>query len=144
MGIPLEKAKEKEMIFIDSNVFIASWNTDHPLYAKAKKISSRLLSEKQELITTNIVIAEVLTILSMRVHKELAIKFGKNFENLGIHLIFINDSYQKIAWEIFQKIKDKNVSFFDCTSFAVMESLGLKKVFSFDVDFAKYGFEVVE
>lgn len=127
------------MIFIDSNVFIAIRNTHHPLHEKALRTSS-IISDN--LITTNIVIAETLTVLSMRVNKLIAIEFGKEIIKQDIRIVHIDEHYHQKAWEIFQKIKSKNVSFFDCTSFAVMESLGIKKAFSFDEDFEKYGFEL--
>lgn len=131
------------MIFVDSNAFIALWNIDHPLYLKAKKISTLLKKENHHLITNNIVISEVFTILAMRVHKVLALKFEKEFTERNIPIIFITEFYHQKAWDIFKKIKDKNVNFFDCTSFAVMEHLGIKKAFSFDGDFPKYGFKLL-
>jgi predicted nucleic acid-binding protein len=38
---------------------------------------------------------------------------------------------------------DKTFSYTDATSFAVMERLGLRKVFAFDPHFQQYGFQVV-
>lgn len=138
MEIPL-----KEMIFADSNAFIAIRNLNHPLHRKALQTSHRLQKNKEEIITTNIVISEVLTILAMRVSKVLALEFGKEIIQLRPPVVYIDDLYHQRAWEIFQKIQSKNVSFFDCTSFAVMEDLDIKKAFSFDKDFEKYGFELV-
>ena len=131
------------MIFIDSNAFIALWNTDHSFHKTALTVSSNLSQDKQQLITTNFVVAETFTILAMRVKKSLAIKFGKEFNSQNIPIVYINEEYHQKAWKIFQKIKDKNVSFADCASFAVMEHLGITKAFSFDDDFQKYGFELV-
>jgi len=36
------------------------------------------------------------------------------------------------AWEIFEKYSDKDFSFTDCSSFAIMEMLKINNVFSFD------------
>lgn len=129
------------MIFIDSNAFIAIRNKRHPLHGKAIRISSQII---EPLVCTNIVIAETLTILSMRVNKSIAIQFGKEIKQQNIQIVHIDEIYQEKAWNIFQKIKSKDVSFFDCTSFAVMESFNIKKVFSFDEDFKKYGFEPLD
>ena len=127
------------MIFIDSNVFIALRYLDHPLHEKALKISSRI---SEPLVTTNIVISETLTVLSMRVSKLLAIQFGKDLQKQDIQTVYIDHPLHEKAWEIFRKIKNKNISFFDCTSFAVMQNLKIRKAFSFDRDFQKYGYEL--
>lgn len=41
-----------------------------------------------------------------------------------------------------KKYEDKELSFTDCTSFAIMEKLKLHKAFTFDEHFKKVGFEV--
>ena len=128
------------MIFVDSNAFIAIRNKRHPLHKKAVFISTQI---SDPLITTNIVIAETLSVLSMRVNKATAIQFGEEVDKLNIQIVQIDQQFHFKAWEIFKKIRSKNVSFFDCTSFAVMEKLGIKTVFSFDADFKKYGFELL-
>lgn len=144
MGLPLPKTSEEKMIFVDSNAFIAVRVTNHPLHGKALSISQHLIQEREELTTSNIVISEVFTILAMKFDKKLALQFGEEIHKKALSIIYIDNFYHQKAWQIFQKVKDKDVSFFDCTSFAVMESLGIKKVFSFDVDFSEYGFEVVK
>ena len=44
------------------------------------------------------------------------------------------------AWELFVRDKDRRVGWVDCASFAVMEDLGLRRVFGFDDDFVRAGF----
>lgn len=44
------------------------------------------------------------------------------------------------AWEIFAHYDDKDFSFTDCTSFAVMRQLGITTVFAFDEHFEQFGF----
>ena len=47
------------------------------------------------------------------------------------------------ATDIFETRTDWNVDLSDCLSFALMEYLGVTRVFTYDSDFAKAGFEVV-
>ena len=43
------------------------------------------------------------------------------------------------GWEIFVKYRDKAFSCTDCTSFALMERVGMIEVFAFDEHFKQYG-----
>jgi len=40
-----------------------------------------------------------------------------------------------LAWSKFQKIKDRFLSFTDCTSLAVIETRGIERVMSFNSNF---------
>lgn len=131
------------MIFVDASALISVWDHDNINHKQALNKSIELKKTKQQLSSSNIIIGEVLTVLSMQVNKKKALEFGKEIEKSNLIINFINQDLHQKAWEIFQKIKGKNVSFFDCASFAVMEDLGIKKAFSFDKDFKKYGFELV-
>jgi predicted nucleic acid-binding protein len=49
----------------------------------------------------------------------------------------------KKAWDIFDNFQDKNFSFIDCSSFAVMKELNIQKAFAFDRHFEQFGFEII-
>jgi uncharacterized protein len=46
------------------------------------------------------------------------------------------------GWALFKKHSDKELSFTDCTSFALMKKLGLRQAFSFDDHFIQTGFQL--
>lgn len=131
------------MIFIDTSAIFALYNVSDPHHTKALSVANIIKEGNNRQITTNLVISEALTIISMRLSKQAAIQFGTTISSSSYECIFITENLRNKAWEIFQKVKNKDVSFADCTSFAVMEHLGIKQAFSFDVDFKKYGFELV-
>lgn len=132
------------MIFVDTSALFPLYNQSDTHHHDAVKIVQFLKAEEEEQITSNIIISEVLTLLSMRVNRQTAIDFGRELKESMLSIIFVEKELHNNAWQIFQKIKDKNVSFADCTSFAVMEHLGINKAFSFDIDFKKYGFKLLE
>ena len=132
------------MIFIDTSAYYALYRIDDKHHQKALKIAKNILHSTDEQITTNIILTECLTLISMRVSKKESLQLGKIIHGSKARIVFINQHYHQKAFDIFQKITGKNVSFADCTSFAVMETLGIKKAFSFDEDFKKYGFELLD
>lgn len=49
---------------------------------------------------------------------------------------------EDLAWEIAKKYKDKDFSYTDCLSFAVMTRLGCRRAFAFDQHFRQMSFLV--
>jgi len=127
------------MVFVDSNVFIAIWDKDNAFHDRAVAKSKQLEKTGESIVISNIIIYEVATVLAMRVAKSKSREFLSSIEHNPMQTIFVDGRIDSEAKEIFQKITDKDVSFFDCTSFAIIEQFGFKKVFSFDKDFLKYG-----
>lgn len=125
-------------IFVDASAYLSVLNKKDFNHKKALKISQELFIGGGEFVTSNIVIYEVYTVVSLRIDKKLAFEFREALENSQTAIIYLNKEVENKAWEIFQKQTSKNVSFFDCTSFAVIEELGVKSVFSFDGDFKNY------
>jgi len=50
---------------------------------------------------------------------------------------------ERKAREIIQRYEDKTFSYTDTTSFALMERLGLRDAFAFDVHFRQYGLKLL-
>ena len=91
------------------------------------------------LVTTNYVVDETVTLVKNRLSHKIAVEVGKKLWNEAIAtLIRVTSSDEKKAWEIFVKYRDKGFSFTDCTSFAVMERLGIAEAFAFDEHFDQY------
>ena len=60
-----------------------------------------------------------------------------------VDLIRTTPQDEATAWEIFAARADKRYSFTDCTSFAMMRRLGIRRAAALDDDFRREGFEVV-
>ncbi|MBI2326809.1 PIN domain-containing protein [Candidatus Curtissbacteria bacterium] len=127
------------MVFVDSNVFIAIWDLDNIHHQIAYEKSRNLANEGEPVVISNIVIYEVATIMAMRLSKQKSLAFLDSIRKSEFKIIFIDQQIDRLAHDIFEKIKDKNVSFFDCTSFAIIQKFDIGKIFSFDKDFLKYG-----
>ena len=128
----------KRVIFIDSDIFIALSKSDDSNHDKALKILNKFFDEII-FTTSNYVISEVITVLSMQLGHSQALDFIntiKSEENI-FSINWVDDKVENLAIEIFKKQTSKNTSFTDCTNMAFIEMLKLDGIFSFDSVYKK-------
>jgi predicted nucleic acid-binding protein len=125
------------MIFVDSGAWLASLVPTDPDYAAA---TTWFQQNSEPLLTTDYVVDETLTLLTVRGQKPRAIAFAAAV--IAGHLATLHfirrDDFDR-AWEIFRDYLDKQWSFTDCTSMAVIERLGITTALSFDQHFRQFG-----
>jgi hypothetical protein len=98
----------------------------------------------RSLYTSNYVIDETLTLLRTHCGHTVAVAFRRAVEaSKLVHVVWVTEALEKAGWRIFEKHGDKDFTFTDCTSFALMEAEAIRKVFTFDQHFAQYGFACV-
>jgi uncharacterized protein len=123
--------------FVDSGAWFASlipWDQHH-----AEAITW-MTGRRVMFLTTDFVIDETLSLLVRWKQRDRAIQLGRDlFEGKLAHVHFLSEEEIREAWQIFQKFRDKDWSFTDCTSKVVMERLGITEAFSFDQHFRQFG-----
>lgn len=126
-------------VFIDSNYFVAFFNVHDSLHQRAVTLARKLESGKITIVVSNFIFLEVVTVLAQRVGKASAARVGRYLlEDSRIKTIHIDTVLQSDSWRIFQKIKDKNISFVDCSILAVMRAEYITDLLTFDeADFKK-------
>ena len=125
------------MIFVDSGAWYSSLIPTDPDHATAQ---AWLAMNTEPLFTTDYIVDETLTLLRARGQKQRAISLGSAFvSGDAANLHFITPDEFHDAWEVFQRFRDKDWSFTDCTSKVVIEKLGLTTAFSFDQHFRQFG-----
>ncbi len=93
-----------------------------------------------QLITTDYIIDELLTLMKRRGEYDRAVKTGELLLNgLIAQLEWITPADVQVAWETFRRFRDKGWSFTDCTSRAVIERLSISTAFAFDEHFRQFG-----
>jgi uncharacterized protein len=123
-----------ERIFVDSNFFVALFNANDSLYKQSFAIAKNLDKSNKELVISNFVFLEIVTVLSQRINRERSIEAGKYLlENPNIKIHHIDEKRQSMSWGIFQNVKQKNVSFVDCSTIVLMKSEGMKTLLTFDL-----------
>jgi predicted nucleic acid-binding protein len=98
----------------------------------------------RKLYTSNYIVDETLTLLRMHCGHSVAVGFRKTLEaSRLLRVLWIAEPLERDAWEIFEKQMDKDYSFTDCTSFALMKHEAIRNAFAFDHHFTQCGFSMV-
>jgi predicted nucleic acid-binding protein len=72
--------------------------------------------------------------------RSAAVTFWEILRLGGIPILTIEEADLESAWYILQSFPDQDFSLVDCTTFAVMERLGIDEAFAFDSHFLVYRF----
>ena len=130
-------------LFVDASAWLALNDKNDQYHGEAVSRSILIKQQKIQLVTSEYVFDETITIIRYRVSHRAAVMFGDALMSSTITSIEdITDEESLKAWVLFKKYGDKELSFTDCTSFALMMKLKLQKAFTFDDHFKQVGFEL--
>jgi predicted nucleic acid-binding protein len=111
---------------------------------RARAILVRLERERVRLFTTPFVLAELhALIVARRRNPRLALTLLTEIEAGATTIVSVDATDQAAARTILARHQDKLYSLTDALSFAVMDRLGMTRVFTFDHNFEQYGFQLV-
>lgn len=125
------------MIFVDTSAWYADLINDDECHASARAF---VQANKEAFFTTDFVVTELLNLLVVRGYADRAREVARTFfsgQTTGLEWVSRDDIER--ALNILEQYKDKQWSFTDCVSFAVIERLAVKRTFSFDDHFRQFG-----
>jgi uncharacterized protein len=129
-------------VLVDTSAFYALQSTgDASEHALAAAEAARFESERALLVTTDYVLDETYTLLRSALGHRAAVRFGREIRRGGIEVVQVDLEIQEEAWRIFERYADKDFSFTDCTSFAVMRRAKVRLAFTLDSHFRQFGFQ---
>lgn len=129
------------LVFADTSALVGKFLEGDGHHARATEVMRRLLREGRRFVSTDYIFDEVVTRVRGRTDHGSAVKAGESIlSSEVIDLVEVDPSLRREAWRLFRKYRDQELSFTDCTSFAVMRKYGIREAFTFDDDFAKVGF----
>jgi predicted nucleic acid-binding protein len=132
-----------DVTFIDTSALVALFDARDSNHGAASRIWPRLTSSLTELVMTDLIIAETVTVLRRRVGWAAARRAGDRLLSGKVaEVVFADATLFERAWAIFCKFHDQVFSLTDCVSFALMKERSLRTAFSFDQDFRIAGFEL--
>ena len=128
------------MIFVDTAAFLAIENRRDSHHDAAVHYQRSVLKKGKPLATSDYILDESYTILRMRAGHGVAVQFGEALRaSRLIRVEYITPEVTEAAWCLFKNFSDHEFSFTDCTSFVLMERLGIETAFTFDSHFRQYG-----
>jgi predicted nucleic acid-binding protein len=134
-------------LFVDTSALVAIEDLDDTNHGRAVKFRETVRegdTEFRRLYTSNYVIDETLTLLRYHCGHSVAVTFRKTIESSKlVQVLWVTESLEKSAWNIFEKRPDKEYSFTDCTSFALMDAEAIRNAFAFDDHFYQQGYNIV-
>jgi predicted nucleic acid-binding protein len=127
------------LIFVDSSFWIA---TRFPRDARHREASSLLARHaNSSLITSNHVRGETWTFLRRRVgHRSATHYLDRLARTPRLRVLFVSEELEDEALQWLRRHDEREYSFVDATSFALMRSLGIRGALAFDDDFSAAGF----
>ena len=128
-------------VFADTGAWCALYDRSDVHHARASAFLQEIKRQKIQLITSDYVFDESLTLLRFRAGHREAVEFGRWTQQSSlVKVINVDEKTWQAAWDVFVRYDDKHFSFTDCTSFAIMRQLGLLNAFAFDHNFEQTGF----
>ncbi len=133
----------RHAVFVDSSAFFAVASARDADHARARRVHARIVAEGWRLVTTTYVVAELHALALGRLDPRSALALIERVEQGNVVVVRVSEDDWRQAWDILRRYDDKDFSFTDALSFAVMERLGIREAFSFDRHFLQYGFHLV-
>ena len=126
-------------MLVDTGAWYAIANAADRFHERAKQFYEESAG-RTAFVTTDIVVAETMALLTAHLARPAAFQFWGSIREARIPLLTLEVADLEAAWHIAQAFPDQPFSFVDCTSFALMERLGIHAAFAFDAHFLVYRF----
>jgi predicted nucleic acid-binding protein len=130
-------------LFVDTAGWMACADAADPAHEAACTTRDRWLESEGQLLTTDYVIDETLTLLRLRLGLSAAEHWWHSIAaSRRVQRELIHEERAERARTMFFRYRDKDFSFTDCTSFAVMREMRLRQALTTDAHFRQAGFQM--
>ena len=131
-------------LFVDTSGWLACADGADPDHTRACAARDAALEAGQTLVSTDFVVDEALTIIRFRLGLEAAEAWWRQIDRSSrLRWERVDSDRFEKARQIFFQYRDKDFSFTDCTSFAVMRDIRLTHALTTDRHFRQMGFQIV-
>jgi predicted nucleic acid-binding protein len=131
-------------VFADTSAYFALVEPREASHTPALAINRWLAEQRLSILTTNFVLAETHALVLRRLGRTIALQILESIDQSATVIVRVSARDERRAREIIRQYDDKSFSLTDATSFAVMERLHIRDVFTFDSDFEQFGFQRID
>ena len=130
-------------VLVDSDALFAAYSAVDPNHERAVSQFRLLRFQGVTCYVINLVLYEVVTVISHKLGQDVAVGFVKNLPTLNLNRIDFDAVMEEKSWKVFMNQTKKGTSFADCANVAVMREMNLDQIFSFDKFYKRVGLEMV-
>jgi hypothetical protein len=131
-------------VFVDTAGWMACADSADPDHARACASRDVALEAGQPLVTSDFVVDETLTLIRLRLGMDAADAWWQQVDRSSrLRWERIDGGRFENARHLFFQYRDKDFSFTDCTSFAIMRELRLTHALTTDRHFQQAGFQML-
>lgn len=130
-------------LFVDTSGWASLFIPTELFHQKALHLFQLARQQRYQVVTTNYIIAELVTLLDSRMRAPRSQLFqyvDVVRADPDLTLIHVDATTDAAAWVLCKARPDKNWSLVDCTSFVVMQQLGIQQAMTTDQHFEQAGF----
>jgi predicted nucleic acid-binding protein len=125
-------------LFADTSFYLALLSEDDEYHARAVQLSMEM---RRPIVVTEFVLLETGNSLSSVNERRLFVELVPHLRaDPAVRMIPASSELFQLGYELYARRADKDWSMTDCTSFLVMEELGLTEALTTDHHFEQAGF----
>jgi uncharacterized protein len=127
------------MTFADTSFWYALGDRDDRHHPEALSLVAS--ARRSQILTSNHVIGETWTLLRRRMGHQIALWVLELISRLSnVEFVHVPQPIERDAWDWLRGHDEREYSFVDATSFALMRARGIREALAFDGDFTAAGF----
>jgi uncharacterized protein len=131
-----------KVLFADTSGWMSCADAKDPYHNQSLAAKNDWLLNGGTIVTTDYVVDETLTLLRMRLSLNSAKVWWETISSSArVQIIHLNGDFLESARLLFFGFKDKEFSFTDCTSFALMKRQKIRIALTTDHHFSQAGFQ---
>ena len=130
------------MIFVDTGAWVALSDKSDKEHIRSLEVLTEISKGRYgRMVTSDYVLDETYTLLRMRGGIHTARRFHDMMtKSSNLQLLWVSEHDFNLAVETMLTHEDKRWSLTDCTSFGIMQELGIRNAFALDNNFRERGF----
>ena len=128
------------MTFADTSFWFALCERGDRLHSTAAALL-KSARRTQKIVVSNHVLGETWTLLQRRSGHPAGLGFLERLSRLpNVEVVHVDETTERDAWAWLRRHDEREYSFVDATSFALMRARGIREALAFDGDFTAAGF----